>query len=275
MLAHNYKEVFSDLNPIAEQMVIETNALPAEMQKWTAHINRLGAISQYIYYTALVKQYISDESAYILDWGACYGQVAHLLNYYFKNVHCYDPLPDDQLALLSGFDPYCDDFKSLFDIPECHRFYGVGNATIINRSDASYDAVISSGVFEHVREDYGGCSEGAALREVYRILKPSGLFFIWNLPSSLGAVELLNTALGRKVHTCTYFKREIIELLKSVGFEVVALDHHEFLNMMLRNLLGKIIGHNKAWRVDYILSKIPPFSIFAQHFTIVAKKSAH
>jgi SAM-dependent methyltransferase len=272
MLAKGYGRVYEDLMPIAEQMVSNVNDLPSAMKKWAGHLNRLGAISQYVYYVALVKHYLSNRSAKILDWGAQYGHVSRLLRHYFDNVHCYDPLDDEQYIVRNGYDPYCDDFKGLFEIPEDCRFYGTGDASVINRPSHLYDAVIGSGVLEHVPEDYGGCSESVVLREIYRILKPGGLFFIWNLPSRLGSVELLNTALGRKVHNFSYSKAQIVQLLTEAGFEVVALDSHEFLNMMSRDYLGRLIGHDKAWELDYIVSKIPPVSIFAQHFTIVTRK---
>jgi hypothetical protein len=111
-----------------------------------------------------------------------------------------------------------------------------------------------------------------ALRDINRVLNKNGLLFIWNLPCEFGSVEILNHIIGRWHHNRRYIKKEIEDLLNNTGFDVIYIDRHELLNMMSRNLLGKIIGHDNAFIFDYYVSKLPVINMIAQHFTIVARK---
>jgi SAM-dependent methyltransferase len=270
----DFGTITRELRPDLETMRAAVLALPPEKRRWAAHLNRRGVILQYAYYVALVRRFLPMRDASILDWGAQYGHVTRLLSRYYPSVHCYNPVDDAEHERFYGYDPLCDDFQDLFGIPHDARMHGTDAraVTSINRPSASYDAVVASGVLEHVREQYGGiATEADALSEIRRVLKPNGLLFIWNLPSRFGAVEGLNRLLRRSVHPFTYTETQIRGLLATAGFEVVALDHHEFLNLSSRDRLGRLIGHERAWQWDYAVSRLWPLRYVAQHFTIVAR----
>jgi ubiquinone/menaquinone biosynthesis C-methylase UbiE len=250
----------ADLKPLLDEMREVVRSSSPALTRHAGHLNRPGVIFNYAYYTALVRQRLAPDSV-ILDWGGQYGHVSKLLRSSFPNVICY--VPD----------------RTEYEVEYYHRKFGVDDivkfgpgygSAAIDLADASVDAVISSGVLEHTREH--GVSEQDSLREIWRVLRPGGSFFIWNLPRKWGSVELLNTVLRRSFHQYKYRGRDITKLLTEAGFEVELFDRHELLNLSSRNALGKLIGDVRAWTADYYFSKAFLGGAFAQHFTIVARK---
>jgi SAM-dependent methyltransferase len=249
-----------ELMPLLEEMTKAVVATPPEQREFARHLDRLGVIFCYAYYTALTRQEVWSD-AVVCDWGGQYGHVSRLMRPYFAKVICY--VPDK-----TEFE--VEHFHSLFGVSDIVQFgpgYGVATLPL---ADVSVDAVISSGVLEHTREF--GIPERESLREIYRVLRPGGKLLIWNLPRRWGSVELLNTVLRRSIHPYKYRRRDIVALLGEAGFEITLLDQHELLNLSSRHFLGKLIGHVNAWIVDYYLSKIVLFGAVAQHFTVVAQK---
>jgi SAM-dependent methyltransferase len=261
MNIQNFRKTYQEILPVMEQIVNTVNAAPSDTKNYAKHIDRLGAIIQYSYYVSLVVSYLPEKESLIVDWGGQYGQVTKLLQYYYPNTECYLPPEHEDYVTDHNY------WHNVLDVKPV-KYGKLSN--IINYEDSSVDTVLSSGVLEHVLEI--GVSEEETLFEINRILKKDGLFFIWNLPFQYGSVELLNSLLGRWHHERRYKKSEIIELLEKHEFEILQIDHHELMNMMIRNLLGKIIGHENAFIVDYYISKLPIVNSIAQHFTIVAKK---
>ncbi len=256
-----FKDTYKKLQPEMNNIIASVLSSPAESRNFAKHIDRLGAITQYAYYVSLVRRYLSDEDSFIVDWGGQYGQVTKLMQAFYPKTECY-LAPNIEVSDNSYWH-------------ERLNVRPVKHGQVYNRidySNSSVDAVLSSGVLEHVHES--NISEQDAIAEVHRILKNDGLFFIWNLPYLYGSVELLNASLGRWHHDRRYKKSDILEILKSNNFEILFVDHHEFLNMMSRSALGSLIGHGNAFIVDYVLSKTPPFNLLAQHFTLVARKTS-
>jgi len=250
-----YRELLPDMIDITRKV----HSTPDDRRRFTAHIGKLGNITQYSYYVSIIKRHVPDSSADIVDWGGQFGQVSRLLGNYYHQTVCYSPNSDE---LILYWQKEIGVTNALFSDPP-------GNYRKINIPDRFADAVVSSGVLEHTREN--GVAEAEALSEIKRILKPGGLLFIWNLPYRFGSVEIINTIMKRNVHRYRYDRKKIISLLDESGFVIDKIDHHEIMNMLMRNLLGAVIGHNRAFIADYILSKVPPLNLFRQHFTIIAR----
>lgn len=262
MPVRNLGKACADLMPVLGEMRGVVRSSPPELTRYAKHLNRPGVIFQYAYYTVLVRQRLAPDSV-ICDWGGQYGHVSRLLRSAFPNVICY--LPDR-----SEFQ--VEYFHLRFGVDDIVRFGpGYGSAEI-PLADGSVDAVISSGVLEHTREQ--GVPEQDSLREIWRVLRPGGSLFIWNLPRRWGSVELVNAALRRSIHPYRYRQRDVTSLLEEAGFTVELLDRHELLNLSTRNALGRAVGEVNAWIVDYYLSKAFLGGAFAQHFTIIARKRA-
>lgn len=255
---YTYKHCKSLINEIINAVVSEPSS---KAKIYCKHIDRMGAIIQYVYYISIVRKYIDDTNMTILDWGGQYGHVTKLMELFYPNTICYLP---DKNEYFAGY------WHEKLLIKNVVYGYSANDYRLLNLPDSYVDVVLSSGVLEHTYEY--GVAECEALSELYRVLKDGGMLFIWNLPYKYGSVEMLNHLLVRWHHKRRYTKKEIVTLLINSGFEIICFDHHELLNMTLRNIIGKIIGHDNAFIIDYYMSKLPIINLIAQHFTIVARK---
>jgi SAM-dependent methyltransferase len=212
----------------------------------------------YCYYCSLVRSLVPDKTSLIIDWGGLYGHITMILRTLdYRNVYNYllhqrphYPLFEEQLKIptLWGEDP-----------------------NRLNLESNSVDGFISSGVLEHVREDGQG-KEEMILREIHRVLKAGGLFFIWNLPAKLGTSEILATISGKWRHQYRYWKKEIVNLLENSNFEILYLDKHKFFPGAVMNILERRIAPENLLNFDHNLSHFFPFNIVARDFIVVARK---
>jgi SAM-dependent methyltransferase len=152
----------------------------------------------------------------VLDWGAGFGQLSYLLAARQCAVTSYDlgtpgtyPLPvEPARSILRDAHPSRMPF-----------------------ADASFDVVVSCGVLEHVEDD------GNSLDEIHRILRPGGLFPIYNLPQRWGYIELLVKAFGLGyTHERRYSAAGTRNLLAAHGFGVRWLRRNNLLPHNFRGL---------------------------------------
>ena len=214
----------------------------------------------YAYHVGVVEKYAKGAEK-VVDWGGQYGHVTLMLREFFGGaVECY-------LVDCGETEKY---WHQVFGgvkihVPPPHTPIGK-----LDYDDATVDVVISSGVLEHTYEY--GVLDIEALREIYRILKPGGKLFIWNLPAKNGMPELINKVIGRWYHICRYEQDNLLCLLQAAGFNALVLDKHEILFPVMRSVMMRILGYWPGFSLEYWLSKVPILSMFSQHFTIVCEK---
>lgn len=257
-LVNIFKQTYADLESTMRDIVAKVRTVPMSERPGTAHIDHMECLVQYTFYTSLVRKWLPDTDARILDWGGQHGQVTLLLSYYYPNTTCY---------VLEG-----DEFDRRYSLSGWHRLLGVTN--VVRAIDparialqGNFDAAISSGVLEHV-EECGG-NEIQSLEELHHILKPGGLLFIWNLPRRYGR-EFVYPLLGRKAHIRRFGKQEIIGQLKHSGFEVLHISTHEIMPLAVLKRLGAIVRTDTLLEWDYWFAEHLPW--LAQNFTIVARR---
>ncbi|MBI4767341.1 MAG: methyltransferase domain-containing protein [Deltaproteobacteria bacterium] len=212
----------------------------------------------YCYYCTLVRSFVSNPSATIIDWGGLYGHITLMLQTmgYTKVInYLLHPTPHYPL------------FEEKLEIP---TFWGRAPNTL-NLDSGSVDVFISSGVLEHVREDGVGREE-TILQEVHRVLKEGGLFFVWNLPAKLGTSELLAMATGRWHHRYRYWRKDIRRLLRETNFDLLYLDKHKFFPGSMVTFFEKRMDPIRLLKMDNYLSRMVPLNLFARDFALVAKK---
>jgi SAM-dependent methyltransferase len=200
-----------------------------------------------------IKRYTPEGR--ILDWGCGLGQMSYLL----KNRG---------LKVVS------------FDIDQVGRPFleRIGQSLVLAADpvklpfpDASFDAVLSSGVLEHVAD------QRASLREVGRIIKAGGSFFIFLLPNRYSYVEFISDLFGRGDHPVKYSRGEIRGLLEQSGFEVISLAYKGFFPYNLKGFPPAVsrLYHKfdpALEKLDALFAALPLINSFCTNLELVARK---
>lgn len=119
-----------------------------------SHFTNRMAIERQVYSAKMYSKYISGR---VLDWGCRHAPDSCILRSMFgSQVDIY------------GCDTYFSDGYGVFHNYSELKFTLLNHPYKLLYEDNFFDSVISSGVLEHVANDY------ESIKEVYRILKPGG-----------------------------------------------------------------------------------------------------
>jgi ubiquinone/menaquinone biosynthesis C-methylase UbiE len=183
----------------------------------------------------------------VLDWGGGKGYVTYFLRRSGIDASCYE---------MDDF-PHRAIWKA-FDLPVV-----TGSGAVLPFEDASFDAVVSFGVLEHVPYDY------ESLKEINRILKDNGLFFCFNLPNKYGYLHHLSHWRGIVYHDRLYSRPETKMLLKRAGFNTIGKPWY-------RQLLPKnSVSYPRPELIetfDLALTRFTPARFLATSIEFVARK---
>lgn len=163
----------------------------------------------------------------VLDWGCGNGHFSRFLLAQGRSVcgYSYEPPPEFVLS-----DPRFLFVPGVTDDPRSLPF-----------ADATFDAVFSVGVLEHVHE-LGG-DEQTSVAEVVRVLRPGGRFFVFHLPNRTswieGAARLHNRIRATPVHVHhrRFGSRDVSALFAPHGVRVIARGRYAAFP---RNSLGRL-----------------------------------
>jgi SAM-dependent methyltransferase len=178
----------------------------------------------------------------VLDWGAGFGQLTYLLGGRYCNVSSFDVGEPGEFPLA---------------IEPSRTIRRSDHPSRLPYADASFDAVVSCGVLEHV-EDHD-----ASLAEIRRVLRPGGLLLIYNLPQRWGYIELIVRAfrLGY-THERRYSLAGTLRLLRKYGFGAARARRANLLPYTFRGLPAPVRARLTAnasaiLRLDRSLAKVP------------------
>jgi SAM-dependent methyltransferase len=201
----------------------------------------------------------------LLDWGALAGQMSYLLARRGLDVTSYH------------YDPHARDFdgRSTYHFTDLELPLVTGNDPVaLPFSDASFAAVLSCGVLEHVDDERG------SLREMHRILKPGGVFFIYQLPQKGSWLEyfIRHFKLGY-THERYYTAHSIQRLLAAEGFEIQLLRRanmlpKSFTGLPLRLKHGFEMYPTAVLSVDHAVGTVPLLNHLAGVLEITAVRKA-
>src|SRR3990170_5088187 len=155
--------------------------------------------------------------ARLLDWGCGYGHMSWLL----RRRGC------EVVGLTVPDENNLSDSWRLLVREQGLKVVVADDEVALPFEDASFDVVLSCGVLEHVQDEAG------SLREIARVLKPGGFFFVYQLPNRLSAVEWLSERLVHVAHERRYGRREVWALLAGAGFSIVS---QRYGSMIPKNL---------------------------------------
>jgi SAM-dependent methyltransferase len=175
--------------------------------------DNLATHAQYAVPYGLTARYVARGDT-VLDWGCGNGHFSLLLELLGARVtgYSFEP-PPAAMAASPAFTHVRGDEADPRHIPF---------------PTATFDAVCSVGVLEHVWETGG--DEAASLREIARILAPGGTFLTFHLPNRFGWVEPVFRRVRKNwhYHQRRYDAAEIHALWAAAGFDVVELGTYNF-----------------------------------------------
>ena len=137
--------------------------------------------------------------------------------------------------------------------------------------DNSFEAVLSMGVLEHVED------EEKPIKEVYRILKPGGLFFVYHLPNKYSWIEYLAKLINQSDHPVKYTLKSLPKIFESNKFEVIREPRFEYIlpqnyrvfSPSIRKIFNKIAP--VVFELDAIIL-LTPLKIFSTSIGIILRK---
>lgn len=208
------------MNVDSDEVLMELLKAEQAANSSLLQLGSLTAARQYRRAHQLVTRYVSPGSR-VLDWGSGNGHFSYFLVRagYQVSGFGFEPRP-----------PVCTGFSTT---QYEYQQGALHDPRTIPFSDERFDAVLSVGVLEHVRETGG--DELASLREIYRVLKPGGIFLCFHLPNRYSWIEPLSRRAGRHYHRFRYTAREARVLADATGFKVLELRRYGSLP---RNLWG-------------------------------------
>ncbi len=218
-------------------------------------------------YIRIANEITHQASGQLLDWGCGYGQMTYLLRRRGFQVTAFDIGPDDAVL---------PDIALCRDLAVVHSLH----PTDLPFETASFDVVLSCGVLEHIDECSGQLgNEQKSLHEIARILRPSGLLLIYQLPQKHAWQEAVIRCykLGYS-HPRRYTATEIKQLLHDTGFSVQRLRR---ANMIPKNLTGMPTALRRAYSrlsrvliaADGVLAHVPAANQVAGVLEITARKT--
>jgi SAM-dependent methyltransferase len=210
-------------------------------------------------YRAIYRRIVSDRPGRILDWGCGHGHAAHALQEAGLDVVALEYTPDAEEGARSRL-PYFPDVEALLTREEVRLPF----------EDASFDAALSLGVLEHVRDPE------ASLRELHRVLRPGGTLYVYKLPNRYSYLEKIakRTGLsyhGEREHDTLWTVRSTREALERNGFAVERLRRSNMLPLTLPGRLAARLAP-VIWPVNAGLTRIPGLNLVATNVEAVARR---
>lgn len=168
---------------------------------------------QVAFLAAILRDYaqVPADQIRILDWGCGKGHITYLLQGRGFDVTSCDVVSTSNDSAFGQ------------EVPIVHRknirIVPLEHESQLPFEDQSFDCVVSFGVLEHVPSD------AASLREIRRILKPGGLFFVTMLPYFLSWTQAVARRRGINYHDRLYRHRQLRDLAAGSHFQVAAAFH--------------------------------------------------
>jgi ubiquinone/menaquinone biosynthesis C-methylase UbiE len=240
---------------LSELKKFYTGGVQQEEFPLLSHLSNEVAVRSYINRGEKVTKN-SVPHARILDWGAGFGQMTFILENLGAEVTPYDVV------------------KRKYDLFNKTKAKLVtSEAPVALPFDTeTFDSVLSCGTLEHVPDIEN------SVKEIYRVLKTGGRFFIYNLPYKHSPSEHYADFKKISVHPIKFTKSQTAELLKKAGFSIENIGYENGIPKMFEGPLKFIKPiANKFPELFLIIDKIiinTPIirDLLSNSITVVARK---
>jgi|YelNatPaOPRAMG01_1025707.scaffolds.fasta_scaffold40514_1 SAM-dependent methyltransferase len=129
----------------------------------------------------------------------------------------------------------------------------------------SFDLVLAYAVLEHIPKN----EVSGIIKELNRVLKPGGMFFIFQLPQKTSYTEFIARKLKLQAHEQLWDLKLIEQLLQQNHFKIIYSEKKDMIIHQPYKLINFVFPILNL--IDTILLHTP-LSYFAHHLTVVAQK---
>lgn len=193
----------------------------------------------------------------ILDWGCRHAPDSCMMRSLHRELD------------LHGCDIIQEDFSIFHDYAQL-SFRHIDHEYALPYEDESFDAVLSSGVLEHV------AFEHESLREIWRILKDGGLLFVTFLPNRTSLTENVSRLVGSYGgHNRLYALSQTRNMFLRVGFVIERYGFHQVLPTFGKNMkAGRWLNAaaNNGARLNRVLERIWLLNTMASNIYFVLRR---
>ena len=190
----------------------------------------------------------------VLDWGCGKGHLTFLLKEMRANVFSCDLETRENDSSFGQYTPIIEK-GGIEVIPIKHQY-------LLPFGKETFDVVLGCGVLEHVSNDF------ESLKEINRILSPSGLFFCFYLPYFFSWTQNVSYFIGNFYHEKLYRKKTVKALLPKTGFDLIDIWHRQ---LFPKNTI-KYPNYHLFEKVDQLLVNHTWLRYFATNIEFVASK---
>jgi SAM-dependent methyltransferase len=224
-----------------------------------AHSRNLAVIRRQTSIFERCQDFLKDARS-VLDWGCRHAADA-----------CLVRMSRGPEVELYGCDVDQGEYPTFFDYAGL-KYTQLTHPYSLPYDSNSFDAVIGSGVLEHVPND------SESLKELYRIIRPGGFFIMTFLPNRCSYTEWLNRRLGNPHHLRLYSLARAKHMFMHHGFLPVRFGYHQIVptlsspkggifDLRLANQLVE-----KAFSLNSFFEKLWPVNKFSTNIFVVGKK---
>jgi len=200
------------------------------------------------YMHEFINRWFGNSNVKVLDWGCGLGYYSYLFG-----KRGIDVTACDISEVIAGNRPFIESLGiPCAALPHPYELPFKAN---------TFDVILNCGVLEHVPNDV------ESLKEIYRVLKPNGLFFTYYLPAKYSWRQNIAGIIGAYKHENLYKNRQLTKLIQNCGLKIIDRWVRDVVPFRRYSENFRLME-----KIDYLFCRTPPFKWIASNIEFVAYK---